>query len=386
MYSSKNNRHTFHKTLRFLTTTTFFFFAFVLGIRSQTIEYSFFVAGHTYGKPGVNNVGLHPPFKEKFDYIRSREEIKFGILTGDIVISSTKQNWDEVDADIDSLGLPVYFAVGNHSANNRQLIRDRYGDTYFSFTYDNDLFIILDPNIDKWNISGEQLDFLKTTLAENSENVDNIFVFFHQLLWWKKDNKYAHLRPNSFDGRADSINFWSEVEPLFSKLKNQVGMFAGDVGAADWSDDFMYDRYGNITLIASGMGEGKGDNFVVANVHSDKSVTYELICLSDTILNCFGDITDYRITSQAEPGETDTENVKIFPNPSRGEFTVEGSAVRNADYTFSLFDFTGAKVVEKQMHGNSTSEFNRNMENGIYFYRIKKGPEIVDSGKLIVQP
>ena len=62
----------------------------------------------------MNNIGFHPPFKQKFNYILSRPEIEFGVLTGDIVSPFPSiQDWDEIDADIDNLGLPVYFAVGN---------------------------------------------------------------------------------------------------------------------------------------------------------------------------------------------------------------------------------------------------------------------------------
>ena len=56
--------------------------------QSDSTKYSFFVAGHAYGKPGVNKKGFHLPFKDKFNYIQNRTEIKFGILTGDIFLYS----------------------------------------------------------------------------------------------------------------------------------------------------------------------------------------------------------------------------------------------------------------------------------------------------------
>jgi hypothetical protein len=211
---------------------------FSADLRSQTKDnlYSFFVAGHTYGKPGVNNPGFHPPFENKFSYIQNHPNIKFGILTGDIVCPNPDENdWIEVDSKIDTLGLPVYFAVGNHDMENRPVYESRYGKTYYSFKYANDLFIILDPNIDQWNISGEQLIFLKNTINENQQSTDNIFVFFHQLLWWKKNNAYKKVHPNSFAGRADSINFWTEVIPLFKNIPNHTVFFAGDMGAASWN-------------------------------------------------------------------------------------------------------------------------------------------------------
>ena len=38
-------------------------------IRSVDEGYSFYIAGHTYGKPGVKSNGLYDPFTEKFHLI-----------------------------------------------------------------------------------------------------------------------------------------------------------------------------------------------------------------------------------------------------------------------------------------------------------------------------
>jgi hypothetical protein len=257
-------------------------------------SYSFFVAGHTYGAPGVDNIGFHPPFKEKF-YLLQNDEVRFGLLTGDIVWKGTEQNWDEIDRDIDSLGIPVYFAVGNHDITDRVLFENRYGQTYYHFTYNHDLFIVLDPNLDHWNISGAQLLFLEQTITQHKNSCKNIFVFFHQLLWWQADNRYQNVIPNSFFGRADTTNFWTEVEPLFHALTNPVVMFAGDVGADSRSADYMYHSYDHITLIASGMGEGSDDNLVIVRVHADKTIEYELIALYGDDIHGLGALTDYQL-------------------------------------------------------------------------------------------
>jgi hypothetical protein len=163
--------------------------------------YSFFIAGHVYGKAGVNNIGVHPLFKAQFDSIKKQKNIELGVLTGDIVSPNPKvQDWVEVDADLADLGIPVYFAVGNHDMENRPVYEARYGKTYYSFVHQTDLFIVLDPNLDEWNITGDQLDFLKRALKENEKKVHNIYVFFHQVLWIKKGTKYQDIKPNSLAG------------------------------------------------------------------------------------------------------------------------------------------------------------------------------------------
>jgi len=330
--------------------------------------YSFFVAGHTYGKPGVNNIGLHPPFVEKFGYINSRSEIAFGVFTGDIVSPNpTIQDWGEVDDDIETLGLPVYFAVGNHDMENRPVFENRYGDTYYSFIHENDFFIILDPNIDGWNISGEQLSFLENALLVNSGSIDNIYVFFHQLLWREDDNIYSTIKPNSTEGRYPEINFWTEVEPIFNSLSNEVYMFAGDLGAAAWSSDFMYDKYDNITLVASGMGEGPelGDNFVVVNVAEDKSVTYDLVCLNND-LNCLGELEDAQLTSSISNRE-ERLSLNLYPNPVDNILVIDN---KGTDVTFTLFEIRDVAgrvcAFGKLKKGNKHVDIKK-IPNGLYF-------------------
>jgi len=262
---------------------------------SNPIVYSFFAAGHTYGKPGVDNIGVHPPFKNKFDLISNDEFMDFGVLTGDIVLEGTNVNWNEIDSDVALMGKPVYFAVGNHDMTDRALYESRYGITYKSFIHKSDLIIILDPNLDNWNITGDQLLFLQNVLNQNSQNVDNIFVFFHQLLWWEPDNIYKNVTLNSLQGRSDSINFWTELEPLFSSLSNKVFMFAGDVGAFSSGSEFMYHAYDNITFVASGMGSETRDNFVIVDVREDKTVEFRLVALNDSNTSALGRLEDYQL-------------------------------------------------------------------------------------------
>jgi len=257
------------------------------------LEYSFFVAGHTYGGAGIDNVGLHPPMEAKFGFIKSDSLMEFGVLTGDIVISGSTQNWDDVDASLALLEMPVYFAAGNHDLTDRPLYESRYGLTYYTFEKHGDLFIVLDPSLDNWNISGDQLTFIQNTLNEKAPSAKNIYVFFHQLLWWSPDNIYKNVQANSVADRDPNMNFWTEVEPLFNALPNNVIMFAGDVGKSTTVTPFMYHHYDNITFIASGMGNGVTDNFVIVDVWSDKSVTYRLISLNTAEIDALGKLVDY---------------------------------------------------------------------------------------------
>lgn len=250
-------------------------------------RYSFFLAGHTYGKAGVNNEGLHPPFVMHYKAINDNSSIELGFLLGDIVSPHPKaQDWIEVDQELESLSIPVHYVVGNHDMENRAVYESRYGKTYYSFVHKSDLFLVLDPNIDEWNITGEQLHFLKETLEAHRETADNIYVFFHQVLWFDQTHGYNNIHTNSMSGRAAKINFWTELIPMFDALNKNVFMFAGDLGAGTWASDVYYNQYHNITFLATGMGDGSGDNYIVVNVLEDKTVDFEMICLDSTDNAC----------------------------------------------------------------------------------------------------
>ncbi|MCB0686316.1 MAG: metallophosphoesterase [Saprospiraceae bacterium] len=247
----------------------------------QDTGYSFFVAGHTYGSPLDTLPGLHPPFVHDFDYLHTLPKMKFGVLTGDMVYHSRSKYWDIVDKELSTLSIPIYFVAGNHDEGNGSLYQSRYGRTYYTFNYLNDLFLVLNPGLAGWNIQDDQLLFLKGQL-EDAQKYRHIFIFFHQVLWQSID-RYADLRINSKDGKAPSINFWTEIEPLLKKLENQIFLFAGDVGATPDKTSFFYDRYDNITFVASGMGNLIQDNYVIVDVSQDGKVDIKIRWIGTSI-------------------------------------------------------------------------------------------------------
>jgi hypothetical protein len=237
--------------------------------------YRFLVAGHVYGSPVIKTLGLHPPFVADFDYIKGHEDLKFGVFTGDIVYYSRDNYWDAVDADIEKLGIPIHFAAGNHDEGHKSPYKERYGKTYYSFEQEQDLFIVLNPGLNGWNIQNEQLAFLKNIL-QKSHQYHHIFLFFHHVLWWSPDNKYHKWGPNSLDGRGPKINFWSEIMPLLQSLKQPVYCFAGDVGANHTTLPFFAAKEQNVHFLASGMGNLKEDNYLIINIKQDKTIAIEL--------------------------------------------------------------------------------------------------------------
>jgi len=277
--------------------------AFVLGLfvtllvscsRDKEASFSFFVAGHTYGAPSGINPGLHPPFIDMFPYLNDVKEIDLGVLTGDIVRKSTDEAWDTVGQQLKQLNKKVYLCPGNHDIHPREIFESRFGNTYYSFTHKDNLFIVLDGNLDRWNITGDQLSFLVNTLGSADETISNVFIFIHQLVWWDKDNIFSKVNLNWPPYTPDSTNYWSQVEPLLQDYRRPVFLFAGDLGANDQASPLMYYPDRNITYAASGMGNGKNDNFLIVHVKDDKSVDISLAAIGAD-MNRMGRIEDYQL-------------------------------------------------------------------------------------------
>ena len=264
--------------------------------KSDTNTYSFFVAGHTYGSPlnAPSDYGLHPPFLKKFNWLNQLPDLQFGILTGDVVRRAEKKSWETVWSELDSLNTKIHIAPGNHDKPHKALYKEQVGASYYAFSHDRDLFLILDGNDDGWNISGDQLAFLKKELSRSSE-YRYIFLFVHQLIWWKENTTWARCHPNSFQGKSDTLNFHKTILPVLQKTDNQIFIFAGDAGAVPNSPAICYFKDGHISFISSGMGVQSRDNFLLVRIDGKGDLEIEPIGLKcPSSVNCLSKLEDYR--------------------------------------------------------------------------------------------
>jgi len=320
------------------------FLSLYLFSQGDDAHYSFFVAGHTYGNPMSPQYGLYPPFVNKISFINDYDGIEFGCLTGDVVVSSTSDYWDSAQVDIDKFEMPVYIAAGNHDIGPEFI--QRYGDYYYSFLLNNDLFITLTPSLDNWNISGDQKDFLFETLDSLAPGVNNIFIFLHELIWWSPDSLFQNVIINYAPYYPGSTNFWNEIEPVLNALPNQVVLFAGDLGCTSVVTPFMYYKYDNITLIASGMGGGGEDNFIIIDVYSD-TIDYNLIAINGDDINALGELTDFSLDEDILL--QNKQYLSVFPNPFQDVFYVKSKFP--GDYFLQILNTSGDLILSDKIRG-----------------------------------
>ncbi|MFK8057047.1 MAG: hypothetical protein AB8F78_13065 [Saprospiraceae bacterium] len=255
----------------------------------QPAPYSFLVAGHTYGNPLATQYGLYPPLVNQIPFFNDYPGLDVGILAGDVVPIKTQAYWDSARADIDQFAFPIHIAAGNH---DRGSVFESFYPYFDSFWKEDDLFIILSPT--NWNIEGEQKEFLMETLR-SATKAANVFIFCHELIWWSPDNEFSKVKINYKPHYPGSSNYWSEISPVLAALPNNVVIFAGDLGATAGVSPYMYHQYGNITLIATGMGGGRKDNVIITKVDSDGSLSYELLGLKGDYPVELAKLEDYQL-------------------------------------------------------------------------------------------
>lgn len=335
--------------------------------QDDTTSYSFFTAGHTYGSPYNPQFGLYPFLMAKTDYLNSYDGMAFGCLVGDVVIDDTAPYWDAAEADMEAFNVPVYIAAGGHDVGAEYELR--FGEYYYSFTLHKDLFIFLTPYIGGWNIVGDQKDFLFATLDSLAPEVNHIFVFLHELVWWSPDSIFQNVEINYEPYYPGSTNFFTEIEPVFNALPNQVVFYAGDLGAVPTVTPFMYHQYENITLIASGMGGGVEDNMIVTDVTSD-TIIYHLIALNGDDMNALGELTDFSLNMQAPSRYRSTAVLPAFPNPM-GDHVNLDLRFTGAGF-FTLTNVYGNVEHKGYLNGGAWQRISTgDLPSGLYIFRLK---------------
>jgi len=288
--------------------------------------YSILVAGHAYGAHAGKNIGLHPPFLDK---LRTNIDNKVAalFLTGDLVNNSTSASWTQVEAELAGLGLTSYYVMGNHDNNTigHAVFQKKHGGTYYSATIQNELYIVLNSTESDRSISPAQLKFLEGVLKNAVSSQKRVFIFFHEVIWNNLE-KYKHVRSNSrsrYGYMINISNFWNQVFPMLTAYpEKKFYLIAGDVGGNPDAIAASYDRWENVTLISSGMGEVPDDNYLKFDILPD-TVNFTLIPLNPGV--AMNPLTWYNI-----PEKPDQISGPAIVFSSGSETKYEVSPIENA--------------------------------------------------------
>lgn len=326
----------------------------------QNPIYSFFCAGHTYGNPNNVQYGLHANFVDYFPELNANHQMELGFLTGDVVAAPTAQYWDSAQLDMAKLNMPLYIAAGNHDIS--QEFVNRFGDYYFAFQHQQDLFIVLTPGLNQWNIEGDQLLFLEQTLNEWAPQSRYIFIMLHELIWWSPDNIYQDVIINYVPHYPGSTNFEEVVKPLLLSYPNKIFLYAGDVGATSVVSPCMYHQYENLTIMASGMGSLTMDNIIITEVYEDY-VKLDLVALNGDNPNTMGELSDWAVNT-AIPENSDL-SINIFPNPCQDYLEIRNPSMHNMQII--IYNMMGKEFINRHVQRNQNEILDiSSLKNGMY--------------------
>lgn len=272
--------------MKYVIIISLFLFVCPNSFAQSDSSYSILVAGHAYGAHLGKNIGLHPPFLEKLSTLQDTS-IRCLFLTGDIVNNSTTESWAQVESELSGMDFNSYYVMGNHDDNtvgHAEFLK-KFGGTHYYFTFRHELYIVLNSTESDRSISASQLEFLDQVLSNTDSNWNRAFIFFHEVIW-NSNIKYRLLRSNTRSRYSQMVlesNFWQDVYPRFTALPDKkFFLFAGDMGGNPDAMAASYDRWGNVTLLSSGMGEVPDENYMKVKILPD-TVTFDLIALNDDI-------------------------------------------------------------------------------------------------------
>ena len=241
------------------------------------------LAGHAYGHPLEKSLGLHSGLKE----FLKKEPNDLVFFLGDFVRNPSLKSFEFLKMELKGLKIETKFVPGNHDVVNPVFYQKYIGNRFYSYEIKGVKFVVLDGNMNGWNIINEQLSFLKQELSHFEGKV---FVLVHQIIWIDGED-YEYVQSNSTSGKAKELNFWKDVFPLLDKHNNEVFVCAGDLGAFKTITNPIYDKKSNVHLIGTGMGARYRDNCIQVNVYSGGEIELEVVSLQPGL--SFGDLEDY---------------------------------------------------------------------------------------------
>ncbi len=147
---------------------------------------------------------------------------------------------------------------------------------------------------------------------------------------------------------------------------------------------------GNITTIAGNYVKGggySGDNGLAtaAQLHYPNAVTldkYGNLYISDGFNYVVRKVSG--VTTGMNKVKDESEKVKVYPNPSNGNFTLSLSGIIEK-CNLEIYNINGEKIYQSIINLNNTKINLNGQSQGIYFYRVLKDDgSIVGNGKVVI--
>jgi len=240
------------------------------------------IAGHTSGSPTHKNNSTYPKFLYALEHeIEKNKKVEKIILAGDTLKKPSLENFLQVKNELANFSKNLIIAPGNHDffgsshdyddPNKRSFDENKkdflkvFKKSFQTIKYKDNIFFILDTATKAGNVNVEQINYIKEELKRSSI-LNNIFIITHHVIW----NSFIKkpLEPNLPELIGNNFN---EVFSIFEKsgIQNNIYFIAGDIAVAPAHTKVFCEKKNNIYFIATGMGNGRLDNYLKLKISED---------------------------------------------------------------------------------------------------------------------
>lgn len=274
----------------------------------STGNYSFVVGGHFYGNSAANSGYPASSLLGGLDRILNyRPDLLF--ITGDLFLNVKRDSSNYRRSFFDRMPFPIYNAVGNHDLDGGHY--QNFEPTFQYFYLGNDLFLVLDTEVDNGSLKGEQLNMLRRVLTDATERgVDNVFIFSHRPVWavgHKEIDELIRSNTRSLTGN----NYEKEILPLLKEAQVSADLywFSGSMGGQAPSS-FLYHEEEGIHFIITAIRDTRRDAVLGVNVNSGR-IQFSTISLGQ---KRYGPLEQYNIDFWKSSGRgAENINFKLLP-------------------------------------------------------------------------
>ena len=255
-------------------------------------------------RTGGERPGVFPAAMEQVNLLQPA----FVMSVGDLIQGYTDERsrieaeWDELDAFVERLDAPFFYTPGNHDYSNQVMAdiwRERYGPDYYSLTYKDTLFIVLNSGLfDRSDADGHgrrrgdwedeqaaQMAWLEETLAANID-VRWTFLFMHRPYWrraWVRTDDEDTSAVGPWPRHETIPAEWHRVHELLSE--RDYTAFAGHMHTYEYEiDEDAPHTHERIALATTGgisnlrgVDYGEFDHFVWVTMTEDGPVIANLL-------------------------------------------------------------------------------------------------------------
>ncbi|MEM6843701.1 MAG: FN3 associated domain-containing protein [Bacteroidota bacterium] len=150
----------------------------------------------------------------------------------------------------------------------RQQWRDRYGATYYAFTYQNVLFLCLDSNDgDGVTFSDEQVSYIQRVLDEHPE-VHWTMLFLHHPIWDYEDLSGFQETENGLERRDYTVIASHRHRYLYEERNDQRYITLATTGGGSHLRGPQFGEYDHIVWITMSLEGSILENIQLDSIHS----------------------------------------------------------------------------------------------------------------------